>query len=237
MAQRTVKEHDERRMEILMVSRSLFYSKGFAGTTVQDIIDACGIAKGTFYYYFKSKLDLLDALISSLTASILEAITPLLKADMNAVDKMNALLEKTRSVKLEQKELLIAALEVLYDDENILYRYKMFRRVISEMHPVYAQVIQQGIDEGVFDTPDPEETASLILHLLMGKGEEIAMQLIGAVRDPSMLKQMKRSMNMLRTALIRILKAPENCFSIYDFEKVREFAEVYLNAKRGKDSL
>ena len=53
---RTVKEPDVRRNEILDVAQQFFYTKGYEQTSVHDIIDQIGIAKGTFYHYFGSKV-------------------------------------------------------------------------------------------------------------------------------------------------------------------------------------
>ena len=41
-----------------------FTEKGFSKTTVADIVDRAGLAKGTFYLYFKDKFDLRDKLIA-----------------------------------------------------------------------------------------------------------------------------------------------------------------------------
>ena len=60
---RIVKDAAVRRTEILDTAQYLCYSKGYERTSVQDIIDEIGIAKGTFYHYFRSKQDLLDALV------------------------------------------------------------------------------------------------------------------------------------------------------------------------------
>ena len=53
---------------ILDVSRSLFSSHGFENTTLDDIITACGITKGAFYYYFKSKEILCENVIDQAAA-------------------------------------------------------------------------------------------------------------------------------------------------------------------------
>ncbi|MEZ4835451.1 MAG: TetR/AcrR family transcriptional regulator [Caldilineaceae bacterium] len=73
-----VKEYDERYAEFLDVAR-LFYTKGYAQTPVQEIIDAIGVAKGTFYHYFDSKGDLLDALIERMLTQQLQSLTPLMQ--------------------------------------------------------------------------------------------------------------------------------------------------------------
>lgn len=60
---RIVKEAEERRNEILDAADELFGRKGFDGTSTNDILENVGIARGTLYYHFKSKEDILDALI------------------------------------------------------------------------------------------------------------------------------------------------------------------------------
>lgn len=45
--------------EITRHSVKLFQQKGFSETSIQDIVDSLGVTKGTFYYYFKSKEQLL----------------------------------------------------------------------------------------------------------------------------------------------------------------------------------
>ncbi|TCO70724.1 TetR/AcrR family transcriptional regulator [Marinisporobacter balticus] len=60
---RITKEYEERRNEILDVAETLFVTKGYLKTTINDILQEVGIAKGTFYYYFKSKEEVMDAII------------------------------------------------------------------------------------------------------------------------------------------------------------------------------
>lgn len=60
---RIVKEADEQRNEILDAAETLITEKGYSKTTIIDILNQVGIAKGTFYYYFKSKEEVMDAII------------------------------------------------------------------------------------------------------------------------------------------------------------------------------
>ena len=60
---RISKEYDERKNEILDTAERLFHTKGYEKTTINDILKEVNIAKGTFYYYFKSKEEVMDALI------------------------------------------------------------------------------------------------------------------------------------------------------------------------------
>ena len=63
---RTVKPPDVRRSELIATAQHLFYTKGYETTSVSDIIDSVGVAKGTFYYYFDSKQAILEAIIDEL---------------------------------------------------------------------------------------------------------------------------------------------------------------------------
>ena len=57
---RIVKKPEERRQEIIEAARELFQAKDYEKTTMRDVMDKLGIAKGTIYHYFRSKEDLLE---------------------------------------------------------------------------------------------------------------------------------------------------------------------------------
>jgi AcrR family transcriptional regulator len=59
---RVSKDPDERRNEIIDVAEELFLTNGFEETTVSGIVRRIGVAQGLFYYYFKSKDEVLDAI-------------------------------------------------------------------------------------------------------------------------------------------------------------------------------
>ena len=54
----------QKKHTLLRAAFQLFTEKGFSKTTVADIVDRAGLAKGTFYLYFKDKFDLRDKLIA-----------------------------------------------------------------------------------------------------------------------------------------------------------------------------
>ncbi len=72
--QRASQKRESRRRAILQAARRTFAESGFHRTHVSDIIEAAGIARGTFYLYFESKnaifLELLDELMAELKQSI-----------------------------------------------------------------------------------------------------------------------------------------------------------------------
>ena len=59
---RVRKDPAERRQELLTIAMELFQEKGYEQTMVQDICKQAGVAKGTFFYYFPTKEDVLKAI-------------------------------------------------------------------------------------------------------------------------------------------------------------------------------
>ena len=62
---RVTKDPEERKKEIMMAAFQLFATKGFQETAVSDIVKKVGVAQGLFYYYFKSKEEVLEAVMEN----------------------------------------------------------------------------------------------------------------------------------------------------------------------------
>jgi AcrR family transcriptional regulator len=58
---RITKDRETRKAELVDASTKLFLQKGYDNTMVSDIVKSVGVAQGTFYYYFETKEDVLDA--------------------------------------------------------------------------------------------------------------------------------------------------------------------------------
>jgi len=56
------RQHDQRRANLLDAAASLFAKKGVAATSIEDIVKRAGVAKGTFYHYFRDRSAMLEAL-------------------------------------------------------------------------------------------------------------------------------------------------------------------------------
>jgi len=156
---RTVKKPAERRKEIIDAARSLFQSKDYDQTTMQDVIEAVGIAKGTVYYYFKSKEELLEAVVNDIaeaSAAYMQAIVD--EPGGNALDKLRRLIA-AGNVGHEHD----AILEHLHRPGNISMHTRLLATALMAQSPLYAQVIEQGRREGIFQTDTPLEAAEFIL--------------------------------------------------------------------------
>ena len=72
---------------IIDTAWELFHQKGYENTTIADILRACNIAKGSFYYHFNGKEDLLETLAFVLDRKY-ESLMPDLNESDNAIDQL-----------------------------------------------------------------------------------------------------------------------------------------------------
>jgi AcrR family transcriptional regulator len=76
---------EERREQILEAGIRAFGAKGYHGTQVSDIIAEAGVARGTFYLYFKSKREIFEAIVSEIIAKVHQVVHPINKEDLSKV--------------------------------------------------------------------------------------------------------------------------------------------------------
>ncbi|MEK4510554.1 TetR/AcrR family transcriptional regulator [Paenibacillus sp. FSL K6-2524] len=157
---RVVKEAEERRNEILDAADELFAQKGFDGTSTNDILEKVGIARGTLYYHFKSKEDIMDALIERYAVLILGA------AKEVAVDKGIPVIERVIRAVMAMN-LSGGSSEVIMDHihkpQNALMHQKIQKVIINGVPPILTEIIREGIDQGMFSTPFPYECMEMVV--------------------------------------------------------------------------
>lgn len=156
---RVVKKSEERRSDILNAARYLFQTKDYEKTTMQDVMDALKIAKGTIYHYFKSKEALLEAVIEDMVEKNIGQMQALLrKAKGNALDKMQLLIAKG-DMASDNKKLL----DHLHRPGNDAMHIRLLAATLIKQAPLYAELIEQGCEEGIFKTDTPLECAEFVL--------------------------------------------------------------------------
>lgn len=139
---RIVKEHDERKNEIIDTAAKLFVTKGYEQCSVNDILNTIGIAKGTFYHYFKSKEDVLDAVIDKTSSRLSEKIT--MVADNSELAPEDKILHVFLSMRVDEKieELLI---EEMHKSENALMHQKSLVSSVNILTPILTQIVSEGL--------------------------------------------------------------------------------------------
>lgn len=152
------KDPDVRREELIDIAEELFLQNGYEETPVSDIVKKAQVAQGTFYYYFRSKDEVLDAIADRYLKEFAASLEELASGDMNAVDKMISLFKSASGFSLDRRKLI----DYLHQEENALFHLKMEQKGFSVIVPIFTRIIEQGINEGLFNTEYPHEAALLI---------------------------------------------------------------------------
>lgn len=223
---RITKEYHVRKNELLDAAQELFFTKGYKQTSIESIIKKIGVAKGTFYYYFKSKEDLLDKLTYKMSKKILEEVKKIVeKDDLNAIDKLNQAYAVARSVKLENMELLKVLLKAFYNDRNLFLRHKMFMSSMEILAPEFSKIIRQGVNEKVFNTPFPDEAARLIFEIANTFSGKIPQLIMDLDKNPENLNKVEKEYRVYENAIERIVGAEEGTVEIVNRNILKKFSE------------
>ncbi len=159
---RIVKKSEERKSDIVKAAGHLFETKEYDKTTMQDVMQTLGIAKGTIYHYFKSKEALLEAVIESIVDMNIEKMQTIIEETKgNALEKIRAVVEKG-NLFVHNRDFL----EHLKRRGNDALHIRLLAATVIKEAPLYAKLIQQGCEEGIFHTDTPLECAEFILSAI-----------------------------------------------------------------------
>ncbi|HEY8635297.1 MAG TPA: TetR/AcrR family transcriptional regulator [Candidatus Dormibacteraeota bacterium] len=214
--------HTVRREAFLDVAQRLVQTKGYEAMSIQDLLDELDASKGAFYHYFDSKQALLEAVVERFADSGIAALSPVLdNADLPALRKLEGIFSGIARFKAERKELVLRIMEVWNSDGNAIVREKLRRLTERIMIPLLSVVIRQGIDEGVIDAVSPDETATVLVSLMQGFGQQASDQFIARQAGTISFEVVQRSVAANTRAFERILGVPEGSLTLTDEPTLR----------------
>ena len=168
---------------ILDALQELMEDKDIRSISVSEIAKKAGIGKGSIYYYFPSKDAILDALVERSYHASLETAKSLAgQTELSPFARMALLFEACRSSSTEflKREMMIelknkehsASPQMEKQEQNQEQAHvhrKFLTYVISELKPVLAEIIQQGIDQKLLHFDDPAALSELVLIVITVK--------------------------------------------------------------------
>ena len=153
-----MKKGERRKQELLKIAYRMFIEKGYENTSIDEIINEAGIAKGTYYYYFESKEVTLEAVIDMMIEEEVGRAKEVLAASMPVPRKLVSVIYSLRPVQDEQ--VIAKALDV---KENIVMHEKTNRRIVEEAVPLLTEVVKEGISQEIFNCTNIEERVKMLL--------------------------------------------------------------------------
>ena len=123
-------------------------------------LDEAGIARGTLYYHFKSKEDILDAMIERMTGSLVAKASEIVENKDVPVLQRLTLMMMALNV---NNDLGHEIMEQIHKPQNALMHQKMQERLLAGVNPIVTRLIEEGIAQGICRTDYPAEVAEMTL--------------------------------------------------------------------------
>jgi len=191
---RITKNRDERRHELITVAARLFMSQGYAETGVSDIVRETGVAQGTFYYYFRSKEEVLEAVVHMAVEELEGELRKIVEGTSGTpIDRLRKMLALVFTL-FGSKHDLIA---FIHTDANALLHHRLMGTTAMMIRKYFVAVVEEGVTKGQFHIVYPQEMVDFFLGGLMG-----------AMHSPVLMQnpvRAKRFRMMAETALSRSL--------------------------------
>ena len=157
----------ETRNKIYKTADELFKKHGFESVSLDSIVEAAGVAKGSFYVHFDSKDSLAAALINDYVSEVdldYKSYIGLFDANAAAADILISLIGKIAD---------IITLTIGYDSMKTIYKAQITKTINTEavmdynreLYKLFSNIIGKGIQQGEFETDIPVDV--LTKHFIM----------------------------------------------------------------------
>jgi AcrR family transcriptional regulator len=206
-----------RRDAFLDVAQRLVQTKGYETMSIQDVLEQLEASKGAFYHYFDSKQALLEAVVERFADGAIADLAPVLNdPNLPALRKLERFFAGIARRKVEQKDLVLAIIEVWNSDGNAIVREKLRRLTVNRMVPLLSAVIKQGITENAFHVASPDQAAMVFVSLMLGFQELANDYFIARQAGTITFEAVQRSVASFTEAFERILGTPKGSLMLTD---------------------
>jgi len=157
------KQERERREKLVDVAAKLFLIKGYDNTTINHLIDKLELAKGTFYYHFRSKEEILVAVCEKFLVDTVAKLTQIHAAKEQVI---NSRLKTMLAGIWDDFYKNMDVWEFVYQDNNVTLYHQLINISMKKLCPLFSDILEEGLAQGIFNVPYAEETAEVIVSLL-----------------------------------------------------------------------
>ena len=162
-----MKKGEKRKQELLKIAYYLFITRGYENTSVDEIIEKAKIAKGTYYYYFQSKEQMLEDVVKMMIESETEVAKQIIGSDMPVLQKIFGVVT---SIKPDEPEQPVQ--DALFHPDNVLMHNKVRKKLIEILVPLLSEVVKEGVKEGIFECDNISERVRMLLIISDGTFNE-----------------------------------------------------------------
>lgn len=185
----------DKRELIFDALEALMLTVPFKEISVESIAQKANVAKGSVYYYFDSKDEILDNVIERSYRRAVREYLDSISSEKTALGRIKQLFKSVLKKDFgDSRQNLIVTLH-LHDDPMLHNRLKSI--AVQELSPILTLLLEQGIDEGSMAMDYPKESAEIIVSVLT-----VFLDNTTVLQDKvSMKKKLKIFANVLETCL------------------------------------
>ena len=191
------KTKEERRNEIIETAGKLFEEKGYEQTQVQDIVNEIGVAKGLFYYYFKSKDEVMEELADRYADAIIDAVNKLIDKDISTFDKINRIFQ----IFIDSAEKKFGIFMEILNVKNGITHERIFFNVGKKMVPLVTELILSGNDNGECNCSDPKFITEFLVSGLFN--------IMNQISPDEKIDYLKEKLPTIKTMILKLYNFAE----------------------------
>lgn len=191
------KTKEERRNEIIETAGKLFEEKGYEQTQVQDIVNEIGVAKGLFYYYFKSKDEVMEELADRYADAIIDAVNKLIDKDITTFDKINRIFQ----IFIDSAEKKFGIFMGILNVKNGKTHERIFFNVGKKMVPLVTELILSGNDNGECNCSDPKFITEFLISGLFN--------IMNQISPDEKIDYLKEKLPTIKTMILKLYNFAE----------------------------
>lgn len=216
-----MRKGDQSRKKIIDAAEKLFAEKGYAATSVQDILDALGISKGGFYHYFDTKMELLTEVCARRTEEwYLKGVEAVHGMSGSCVEKLNEAIKLMNMLNREGPGMLATLTETGLSGEDAPALQKIRATTMSIITPLIAEILEEGVRQRQFTVRRPTHTARLITALALDVNEEISRDIAVGYASPECAYNAMELLNTYRESIEVLVNAPYGSIQIFDLAEM-----------------
>ena len=159
---------NERKTQIISAAEGVFTKKGFGQARMDDIAEETGLSKGTLYLYFKSKDDLIIAILDRIFQREFRVFDEMDFSDKSATETISHFVDTVAT----DIKLMLRLMPIAYEFLALAFRNKTVQKAlkvyVNRYMKILVPIIENGIASGEFKEVDPKEVAIAMGAILEG---------------------------------------------------------------------
>ena len=227
-----------RKAAIIETAESLFFTKGYENTSIQDVLDALSLSKGGFYHHFESKLSLLDAISEKRIDNYAsQCRSEIASKQYTGIDKLNSALSYSSYLKDNSYDYIAIMLKVGYKEGAVMLRDHMKLAAVDLFKPIVNEAINEGVASNIFYVKYNDELSVMLLNLANSLTDEISSISVSDIDIQERSARIIYKTEAYQYAMETLLNAPHGSINLFGDDIINTINASLMLVEKTEDKL